>query len=95
MHRKSILAIFLLNFTFSTIFFVNNGHRAIKVHVNRSNIAEMVIYLHCISKFEALCKFITLVSVTRLSKGSLQIHKIHDVRGVLLPELCIEIVRRT
>ena len=24
-----------LNFTFSTIFIVNNGHRAIKVHVNR------------------------------------------------------------
>ena len=36
-HRKSILAIICLNFTFSTIFLVNNGHRAIKVglHVNK------------------------------------------------------------
>ena len=33
--RKSILAIICLNFTFSTIFLVNNGHRAIKVHVNK------------------------------------------------------------
>ena len=34
LHRKSILAIICLNFTFSTIFLVNNSHRAIKVHVN-------------------------------------------------------------
>ena len=27
--------LFCLNFTFSTIFLVNNGHRAIKVHVNK------------------------------------------------------------
>ena len=33
--RKSILAIICLDFTFSTIFLVNNGHRAIKVHVNK------------------------------------------------------------
>ena len=26
---------FCLNFTFSTIFLINNGHRAIKVHVNK------------------------------------------------------------
>ena len=34
-HRKLIKAIICLNFTFSTIFLVNNGHRAIKVHVNK------------------------------------------------------------
>ena len=33
--EKSILAIIRLYFTFSTIFLVNNGHRAIKVHVNK------------------------------------------------------------
>ena len=33
--EKSILAIIRLNFMFSTIFLVNNGHRAIKVHVNK------------------------------------------------------------
>ena len=33
--EKSILAIIGFNFTFSTIFLVNNGHRAIKVHVNK------------------------------------------------------------
>ena len=32
--RKSILAIICLNFTFSTIFLVNDSHRAIKVHAN-------------------------------------------------------------
>ena len=31
----SILAIICLNFTFPTIFLVKNGHRAIKVHVNK------------------------------------------------------------
>ena len=30
-----MLAIICLNFIFSTIFLVNNGHRAIKVHVNK------------------------------------------------------------
>ena len=34
-HRKSIWAIICLNLTFSTLFSVNNGHRAIKVHVNK------------------------------------------------------------
>ena len=34
-HRKSILAIICLNFTFSSIFLVNIGHRGIKVHVNK------------------------------------------------------------
>ena len=29
------LAIICLNFTISTIFFVNNSHRAIKVHVDK------------------------------------------------------------
>ena len=29
------LAIICLNFTFSIIFLVNNGHRATKVHVNK------------------------------------------------------------
>ena len=33
--RKSILEIICLIFTFSTILLVNNGHRAIKVHVNK------------------------------------------------------------
>ena len=33
--RKSILAFICLNSTFSAIFLVNNGHRAIKVHVNK------------------------------------------------------------
>ena len=31
-YEKSIIC---LNFIFSTIFLVNNGHRAIKVHVNK------------------------------------------------------------
>ena len=35
MLEKSILAIIRLKFTFSTIFLVNNGPRAIKVHVNK------------------------------------------------------------
>ena len=30
LHRKSVLAIIGLNFTFSTIFLVNNGHNACK-----------------------------------------------------------------
>ena len=33
--EKSILAIICLNSSFSIIFLVNNGHRAIKVHVNK------------------------------------------------------------
>ena len=33
--RKSMLAIICLNFTVSTIFLVNNGHRAIKMHVKK------------------------------------------------------------
>ena len=32
--RKINFSNYLLNFTFSTIFLVNNGHRAIKVHVH-------------------------------------------------------------
>ena len=40
--KKSISAIICLNFTFSTIYLVNNGHRAIKVHVYKANIAELV-----------------------------------------------------
>ena len=32
---KSILAIICLNFTFSTVSLVNNGHKAIKVHVKK------------------------------------------------------------
>ena len=32
---ETILSIICLNFTFSTIFLANNGHRAIKVHVNK------------------------------------------------------------
>ena len=32
--RKSIFAIICLNFTFSIIFLINDGHRAIKLHVN-------------------------------------------------------------
>ena len=34
-HRKSVLANICLNFTFSTIFLLENGHRAIKVHVKK------------------------------------------------------------
>ena len=33
--RNSFLGIICLNFTFSTIFLVNNSHRTIKVHVNK------------------------------------------------------------
>ena len=33
--EKLFLAIICLNFTFSIIFLVNNGHRATKVHVNK------------------------------------------------------------
>ena len=42
--EKSILAIIRLNYTFSTIFLINNGHRAIseKCMLIRSNIAELV-----------------------------------------------------
>ena len=35
-HRKSILAIICHNFTFSVVFLVNNGHRAIKVNVSKA-----------------------------------------------------------
>ena len=34
-----------LNFTFFTIFLVNNGHRAIKVHVNKVQYLELVTYI--------------------------------------------------
>ena len=33
--ENSFFAIVCLNFTFSIIFLVNNGHRATKVHVNK------------------------------------------------------------
>ena len=33
--KKINFGSFCLNFTFSTIFLVNNGHRVIKVHVNK------------------------------------------------------------
>ena len=54
--RKSILALICLNFTFSTIFSVKNGHRAIKVHVNKVQYCRaghifFILQLHSVCYF--------------------------------------------
>ena len=42
--EKSILANICLNFTFCIIFVLNNGHRAIKVHVNKVQYCRAGLY---------------------------------------------------
>ena len=61
---KSMLAIICRNFTFSTIFSINNGHRAIKVYVLGSNIAGLVIFYDINLKTAAVYPEINVVLLT-------------------------------